>query len=225
MDAAPVEKKAFPVSGQSLTIDSDNSDIVLVPADVRDVEVSRQVDGWVIIGEGPETVWKMEGGTLTLRVKCEGLVGNCDARHEIKVPRGLAVTVKDDNGNITADGFTQALKVTTDNGDVSVRNARGPLDLVTDNGTIRVEGASSTAVTARSDNGDIRLALTGAPNRLESFSDNGAVTVEVPGGVSYAVDARTDNGGLDVGVRTDRNSPRTLKAHSENGDVTVRAVN
>lgn len=223
---APVEREAFPFGGTSLTVDSGDSELVLVPADVKGVEVTRQVDGWVVLGNGPEAHWRMEGGTLTLRVECDAVVGNCDARHEVRVPRGTAVTVRADNGTVSADGFTSALTVRTGNGDVAVRDARGPLDLYTDNGTLRVERAASDAVTARSDNGDVHLGLRGAPRRVEGRSSNGNVVVELPAAAGpYAVDAGSDNGEVASEVPRDPGSPRSVTAFSENGDVRVRTAN
>lgn len=85
---APVETRSFALSGTSLTIDSDNSDLEIVPADVEDVRVSRQVDGWVFLGNGPEATWRMDDGRLSLRLKCEALAAACSALHRVEVPRG-----------------------------------------------------------------------------------------------------------------------------------------
>ncbi|WP_436989976.1 DUF4097 family beta strand repeat-containing protein [Streptomyces sp. enrichment culture] len=223
---APEERKVFPFGGASLTVDSGDGDVVLVPADVKGVEVTRQVDGWVVLGSGPETVWRMDGGTLTLRVTCDAVVQNCDGRYEVKVPRGVAVSVRGDSGAVSAAGFTSALTVRTDNGDVTVDGARGPLDLATDNGALRVAGATSRTVTARSDNGDIRLALGGTPARVEARSSNGRVDVELPRAAGpYAVDARTDNGTVTADVPRDPGSSRAVTVYSDNGDVTVRTAN
>lgn len=104
-DGAPAEQKSFPYSGKALTIDSGNSRVDVVPADVEQIEVTRRVDGWVVFGSGPDATWKLEGGTLTLKVKCSAVISNCDAHHEVKVPRGTALTVDADNGKVTASGF------------------------------------------------------------------------------------------------------------------------
>src|SRR5882762_88643 len=66
---AKAEHKSFALSGKTLTVDSDNSQIELVPADVKDVEVTRRVDGWVFMGTGPKAKWSMKDGTLTLRLQ------------------------------------------------------------------------------------------------------------------------------------------------------------
>ncbi|NEE61005.1 hypothetical protein G3M55_92925, partial [Streptomyces sp. SID8455] len=95
----------------------------LVPADVEEVEVERQVDGWVVLGSGPDPVWTMKNDTLTLRVKCEAMINNCGARHEVKVPRGVTVVADADNGEVTAVGFDTPLRLSAANGDIVVRDS------------------------------------------------------------------------------------------------------
>ncbi|MFJ3707277.1 MULTISPECIES: DUF4097 family beta strand repeat-containing protein [unclassified Streptomyces] len=225
--SAPVEHKSFPLSGKTLTIESDNSTIELVPADVKKVEVSRRVDGWVLVGSGPNASWSMKNDRLTLKLKCSGLVNNCEARHQIKVPRGVAVTVQDDNGSVTASGFDTALKLRSDNGKVTVKDSSGALDLHSDNGQINGDALSSRSISADSSNGQVRLSLAAVPDRVDSGSDNGSIRITLPKkpGVSYKVDARSHNGRVRVSVPKNDASGHTVRAHSSNGEVTVRSAN
>ncbi|WP_329072949.1 DUF4097 family beta strand repeat-containing protein [Streptomyces sp. NBC_01429] len=231
---APVEKKSFDLAGKSLTIEAGNAEIDLVPADVKSVEVSRQIDGWVFAGSGPKGVWKMDGDTLTLKVKCSGIASDCSSRHDVKVPRGVAVTVHGDNGKVTATGFDTALKVTSDNGAVNVKDSGGPLDLRSDNGSITARGVSARAVTAKTENGAIRLGLAEVPDSVDTSSDNGRIEIELPrsgpdspdgSAVSYAVTTSSDNGSVDVDVPNDKDSAHVVKARTDNGKVTVRSAN
>ncbi|WP_435594574.1 DUF4097 family beta strand repeat-containing protein [Streptomyces panacea] len=225
-DEAPVEKRSFAFSGKTLTIASGNTSIELVPADVEDIEVTRQVDGWVVLGTGPDPVWKLEESTLTLKVECEALVNNCESRHRVKVPRDMAVKVRNDNGSVRADGFDTDLNLRSDNGSVNVRNSSGTLDLSSDNGKVTTDGVSSKSVHARSDNGAVRLKLTSVPDKVDTFSDNGSVTIDLPkSDARYAVTAKSDNGSVDVDVPTDDDSAHVVKARSDNGKVTVRSAN
>ncbi|MFF5773828.1 DUF4097 family beta strand repeat-containing protein [Streptomyces californicus] len=225
VDEAPVERKAFALEGKTLTVDAENGAVDLVPADVEQVEVERQFDGWVMFGSGPDAVWKMEGDTLTLRVKCDGFINNCDSRHRVKVPRGVAVTAVSDNGSVTATGFRSALDLSSDNGGITVRDASGTLKLKSDNGTIHAERIAGSTVTARADNGEIRLGFASVPDLVDTVSDNGGITIDLPPGkLTYAVDASADNGDVSVDVpRGD--SARVVKARSDNGHVTVRSAN
>jgi hypothetical protein len=220
-----VERRTFAFDGDALTVDSDNSDLVITPADVDDVRVERQVDGWVFMGSGPEASWKLVDGRLTLRVECDAVAASCGAVHRIQVPRGVAVTVEDDNGRVTAEGFTTPLKVRSDNGDVRVRKVSGALDLGSGNGDVGVEDSvTSPEVTVRSDNGDVDITLGAVPRKVDVVTDNGDVTVEVPEG-EYAVAGSSDNGDVRLDVPRREGSPHSVSLRSDNGDVTVRTLN
>ncbi|MEU6166401.1 DUF4097 family beta strand repeat-containing protein [Streptomyces tanashiensis] len=224
-EGAPVERRTFAFGGDALTVDSDNSDLVITPADVDDVRVERQVDGWVFMGSGPEASWKLVDGRLTLRVECDAVAASCGAVHRIQVPRGVAVTVEDDNGRVTAEGFTTPLKVRSDNGDVRVRKVSGALDLGSGNGDVGVEDSvTSPEVTVRSDNGDVDITLGAVPRKVDVVTDNGDVTVEVPEG-EYAVAGSSDNGDVRLDVPRREGSPHSVSLRSDNGDVTVRTLN
>ncbi|WP_328317262.1 DUF4097 family beta strand repeat-containing protein [Streptomyces sp. NBC_00388] len=223
---APAEHKSFALSGRTLTVRTDDSAVELVPADVKSVQVTRHVDGWVVFGSGPDPSWSMEDGTLTLKVRCTGVVSNCSARHRIEVPRGVAVVVEDDNGSVTASGFDTALKLGSSNGKVTVRNSSGALDLNSDNGTINADGVSSRQITADSSNGRVRLSLTGVPDRVQTVSNNGSIEIVLPKkpGLAYKVDTRSSNGSTKVRVPTDDAGTHSVSARSDNGGITVRSA-
>ncbi|MDQ0796607.1 DUF4097 family beta strand repeat-containing protein [Streptomyces sp. B1I3] len=226
VDDAPLEHKSFAFSGKTLTIDSENSTLELVPADVDQIEVTRRVDGWVVFGSGPDPVWKLEGDKLTLRVKCSGVISNCGSRHQVKVPRDLALSVDGANGEVIASGFTTPLTLASSNGQVVVRDSEGPLELESDNGSVVAERVSGDSVIARSSNGSIDLAFSQAPNLVDTVSDNGSVTIDLPSGKGpYAVSASADNGDVSVDVPRSDSSPHVVKARSDNGEVTVRSAN
>nr|WP_202527045.1 DUF4097 family beta strand repeat-containing protein [Streptomyces sp. SID5770] len=225
VEGAPVEKRSFALEGGALTVDSDNSRLVITPADVDEVRVERQVDGWVFMGSGPEADWQLVDGRLTLRVECDAVASNCAAVHRIQVPRKVAVTVESDNGDVTAEGLATPLKVRTDNGDVRVRKASAALDLGSDNGQVVVDaGTTSTDLTVRTDNGDVRLALGVVPRNVDVATDNGGVTVEVPR-AEYAVVGSSGNGDVRLDVPRNDGSGNGMRVRSENGDVTVRTAN
>ncbi|MDJ0462909.1 DUF4097 family beta strand repeat-containing protein [Streptomyces sp. H27-C3] len=221
---APAENRSFPFSGNTLTVDTDNSALELVPADVKDVEVTRRADGWVFLGEGPENSWKLKDGKLVLRQKCDALASDCDSWHRIKVPRGVAVTVLSDNGSVKATGFDTALKVRSSNGEVRVEDSSGALDLDSDNGRVVAEGISAKKVTADSENGAVRLSFSAVPDLVETVSDNGEIVIDLPR-TGYNVTTSSDNGDVNVNVPRDDNSTHVVKARSDNGEVTLRSAN
>ncbi|MFE2973787.1 DUF4097 family beta strand repeat-containing protein [Streptomyces sp. NPDC059258] len=225
VDGAPVERKSFALEGKTLTIDAESDVVDLVPADVEQVEVERQFDGWAVFGSGPDAVWKMEGDTLTLRVKCEG-IASCDSRHRVKVPRGVEVKAASDNGTINATGFDRALDLSSDNGEINVQDASGALKLRSENGEVRADRITAPSVTAHADNGEIRLGFASVPDLVDTVSDNGSIVIDLPpGGQKYAVDAATDNGDVSIEVPRGDDSAHAVKARSDNGQVTVRSAN
>ncbi|HET6861233.1 MAG TPA: DUF4097 family beta strand repeat-containing protein [Streptomyces sp.] len=221
---APAENRSFPFSGDALTVDADNSALELVPADVKDVEVTRRADGWVFLGEGPKSSWELKDGKLVLRQKCDAIASDCDAWHRIKVPRGVAVTVVNDNGSVKATGFDTALKLRSDNGEVRVDDSSGALELKSDNGRVVAQGISAKKVTADSENGAVRLGFTAVPDLVDTSSDNGGIVIDLPR-TAYAVTTRSDNGDVKVGVPRDDSSTHVVKARSDNGEVTLRSAN
>ncbi|MEU9758979.1 DUF4097 family beta strand repeat-containing protein [Streptomyces sp. NPDC001834] len=230
---APAEHKSFALgegtgstTGRTLTIDAGNTTLELAPADVRNVEVTRHVDGWVFAGSGPEPQWRLRDDTLTLQVKCRALISDCSSRHQVKVPRGVAVIVEGGNGKVTASGFDTPLTLRNNNGSVTVRDSSGPLELESNNGTVVAEGISATSVKAQCDNGGIRLGFASAPDLVKARSDNGSITIGLPGGsVEYAVSATARNGRTSVDVPRSDDSSHVVKARSNNGGITVRTAN
>ncbi|MFE3074111.1 DUF4097 family beta strand repeat-containing protein [Streptomyces sp. NPDC059247] len=224
VEGAPVERKTFAFEGTALTVDSDDSELVITPADIDDVRVERQIDGWVFMGSGPKPEWKLADGRLTLRVDCDAVASSCGGVHRIQVPRGVAVTVQDDNGGVTAEGFTTPLKIRSDNGSVRVSRATAALDLGSDNGDITVgPGATAPDVVARSDNGSVRITLGAVPRRVEAVTDNGDITVALPT-AEYEVTGASGNGRVRVDVPRRDASGHSVTARSDNGDVTVRTA-
>jgi hypothetical protein len=221
---APVEKKSFPLSGKTLTIDTDESRLDLVPADVKEVQVERQVDGWVFLGSGPDPVWEIKDDKLTLKMNCSGLSEDCTARHRLKVPRGVAVRVENDNGSVHAAGFDTDVRINADNGSITLKNMSGKLNVESDNGKIEGEAISSGSVVARSDNGRVRLGFTAVPDLVEGTSDNGSVHLTLPES-TYKVDASSSNGKVKVGVPRADGSTHVVKARSDNGEVTLQSAN
>ncbi|MFJ6697572.1 DUF4097 family beta strand repeat-containing protein [Streptomyces sp. NPDC091272] len=222
---SPVEKKNFAFSGKALTIDADNSALDLVPADVKEIQVERQVDGWALLGSGPDPRWTLDGDTLTLKVGCTGISMDCEARHSVKVPRGVAVTLNNDNGRVRATGFDTDLKITSDNGEVRLKDVSGgKLDVESDNGKIHAEGLSARSVRAESDNGEVELGFTAVPDLVDSHSSNGAIRLGLPKS-TYKVDAASSNGRVTVDVPKADNSPHVVKVRSDNGEINLRSAN
>ncbi|MER6689728.1 DUF4097 family beta strand repeat-containing protein [Streptomyces minutiscleroticus] len=225
------DRRSFALEGTTLTVDSDDSALDVVAADVREVRVTRWFRGSVVAGGEPRVTWAMRDDRLVLRVRCDGLVADCSARHRIEVPRGVAVKVEEKDGRVTASGFEEALGIRTEDGSVTVEDSTGPLDLRSDDGSVRALGVGSRQVRASTRDGSVRLGLRAVPDRVEAGSDDGSVTVELPredgDGVRavYRVTAETDDGAVDVSVPRDPTGAHVVSARSQDGEVTVRSAN
>ncbi|MGW8764063.1 DUF4097 family beta strand repeat-containing protein [Streptomyces sp. NPDC055815] len=225
VEGAPVERRAFAFDGDALVVDSDDSDLVITPADVDDVRVERQVDGWVVMGSGPEASWKLVDGRLTLRVECDAVAASCSAVHRIQVPRGVAVSVEDGDGDVTAEGFTTPLKVRSDDGDVHVRRVSGGLDLGSRDGDVRVDGSvTSPSVFVRADDGDVHVTLDAVPREVDVVTEDGDVALAVPKG-EYEASGASDDGEVRIDVPLRDGSGHVVRLRSDDGDVVARTVN
>ncbi|MFF3558572.1 DUF4097 family beta strand repeat-containing protein [Streptomyces sp. NPDC002574] len=214
------EKRDFALDGTRLTIDAADSAVVVRPADVHDVEVTRWFDGWSVLGDTPKATWSMDGHTLKFRVSCQGVMQNCSARHEVLVPRDVTVTVTNGDGRVEASGFTTPLTLTTKDGSVRVRDVTGPLELSSGDGRIEATGLNSRRVTAHTSDGSLTLAFVRAPDSVEARSGDGSVRVSLPK-QGYKVSASSGDGHVRVDVPRDDHSPRTVTVRTSDGSVNV----
>ncbi|MDX6363003.1 MAG: hypothetical protein QOC85_2013 [Streptomyces sp.] len=221
------DHRSFALQGRTLTIDSDDSALDLVVADsaaADKVEVTRWFKGHVVVGGDPRATWSMKDDRLVLRMKCSGVVSDCAARHRIEVPRGVAVTVKDSDGRVTAQGFKEALAIRTSDGAVRVTESSGPLDLVTDDGSVTALGVGSRRVKANTQDGSVRLELGVVPDLVESRSKDGSITIGLPHD-TYRVTTETGDGAVRVSVPRNDSSSHVVSARTDDGKVTVRTAN
>ncbi|MET8687859.1 DUF4097 family beta strand repeat-containing protein [Streptomyces sp. NPDC004732] len=244
------EHRTFALAGKTLTVESSDTSLELVPAGrgAKGVKVTRWFDGETVLGGDPKVTWEMDGDRLKLGVECSGIIANCSAKHRVEVPRGVAVTVENKDGSVSAGGFRDAMKVRTKDGSVTVKDSGAPLDVNSSDGSITVEGAegplglhsSDGSITARdvtsgrvavdSKDGSVRLALAAVPDRVEARSKDGSVDIAVPKEqdgkrVRYDVRTETSDSAVDVSVPRDDGSPHHVSVHSSDGKVTVRSAN
>ncbi|MEV7784773.1 DUF4097 family beta strand repeat-containing protein [Streptomyces sp. NPDC088106] len=220
------DRRSFALPGSTLTIDSDDSDLEIVAVDDRPsdrIEVTRWFRGRVVMGSDAEITWSMDGDRLVLRQKCSGLIVDCDARHRVEVPRGVAVEVREKDGTVRATGFRDALRIRTTDGSVHVTDSTGPLELRTGDGSVHAE-VSSRTVRAHSGDGSVHLELGVVPDLVESRSGDGSLTIELPR-ATYRVDTETGDGGEDVSVPRDDSSTHEVTARTGDGNLTVRTAN
>ncbi|MFE0330877.1 DUF4097 family beta strand repeat-containing protein [Streptomyces sp. NPDC058960] len=214
---------AFALHGRTLTVDSDDSALEIVSADVDKVQVTRWFRGTVVVGGDPRVTWAMKGDRLVLRLKCSGIVADCSARHRIEVPRGVAVTVEDGDGSVRAEGFATALDIRTRDGSVRVSDSTGPLALASDDGSVRATGVRSRRVRATTNDGSVSLEFRDVPDRVESSSHDGSVAIALPHS-TYRVSTHSADGSVHVSVPTESKSSHLIDARTRDGSVSVRAA-
>ncbi|MGW3464707.1 DUF4097 family beta strand repeat-containing protein [Streptomyces olivaceoviridis] len=220
------DHRSFALHGRTLTVDSDDSALEIVAARGQKngtVGVTRWFEGSVVAGGEPEVRWSMDGDRLVLRVHCSGVIADCSARHRIEVPRGVGVTVVNEDGAVRASGFRDPVSIHVGDGAVRVTDTSGPLDLRADDGSVRAV-VSSRRVEAATSDGSVDVGLTGPPDLVDVRSDDGSVTVGLPKG-AYRVSAGADDGSVTVSVPRDDSSPHRVSAHTRDGKVTVRTAN
>ncbi|WP_155055963.1 DUF4097 family beta strand repeat-containing protein [Streptomyces blattellae] len=220
------EHRSFDLEGRTLTIDSADSALEIISADDTPedrIEVTRWFQGTVAVGSGPEVTWEMKDDRLKLRMKCSGMVADCDAEHRIEVPRGITVKVEEGDGSVRARGFEDPLSIRTGDGSVRVTDSSAPLDLRTGDGSVRAD-VTSQRVRARTGDGSVHLELGAVPDLVESRTGDGSVTMVLPR-ATYRVTAKTGDGGVDVSVPRDESSPHVVSAETGDGKVTVRSAN
>src|SRR3954470_9750410 len=203
LDRSKTETFAVTEPVQKLVVAADAGDVKVVATDGDRVTV-RRTTHWV--RSEPKPTNTVSGAILRRADDCGGVTPfRCDSGYRIEVPRGLAVEVH------------------ADSGDVDVRGVSGAVDLESGSGDVTGHGLTGARLRATSDSGDVRLGLMSSPVSVEARSDSGDVDLELPHG-EYALDADTDSGDTSVHgiVRYDRAS-NAVKAHSDSGDVTVDA--
>jgi hypothetical protein len=172
-------------------------------------------------------VERRPGGTLELSSSCSFVFGDsCEVDYEIAVPAGTAVRVDASGGDVVAEDLSSTVSIRLDasGGDISAVDVSTPeLRLSSSGGDVDASGVRAGAVDADSSGGDVSLSLRTAPDRLEAASSGGDVELVLPD-ETYRIDASSSGGDVDDrDVRTDPSSPRTIRARSSGGDVTIEA--
>ncbi|MEV6024147.1 DUF4097 family beta strand repeat-containing protein [Streptomyces sp. NPDC052036] len=215
------DHRSFALRGRTLTVDSDDSSLEIVPADVDKVEVTRWFRGTVVAGGDPRVTWAMRDDRLVLRLKCSGLIADCSARHRIQVPRRVTVHVEDGDGSVRAQGFREALSIRTRDGSVRVTDSSGPLTLQSGDGSVSATGVGSRRVYATTQDGSVHLELGTVPDLVRSSSQDGSVTIGLPRD-RYRVTTGSRDGSVRVSVPRDPASSHVIEARTSDGSVTVR---
>jgi hypothetical protein len=183
------------------------------------VHVERTAS-WVI--SRPSIVEEVEGRTLRISVRGQSLVGRGGAvDYRISAPASVAVRAVTGAGSIEVDGVDGAIDLGTAAGEIRVRSLAGPARLDTRMGRIKATGLVGAEMEASSTTGTVELEFAAPPEHVDVSTSTGSLVVAVPGG-PYRVDARTGAGNTEVGVATDPDATRSIRARSSAGSVTIK---
>jgi hypothetical protein len=212
---------------------------ISMPGDITNIELDLSAGDVVLIGDGGDKITgtrtvergltgpnyseKRVGTTLKLTANCDTFLSlNCNVRYELHVPPTVTVRGSSSGGSIRTDRVAGAVNVSSSGGSIMLIGTRGAVDVSSSGGNVKVLQSRSDSVKADSSGGGVRVEFLDPPTDVDVSSSGGGVTVVVPDVEgAYQVDASSSGGGTSVDVRTDKSSPKHIKADSSGGDVTV----
>ena len=220
-----------------LEVDAGAADIVIVPTAGDDVRIDSSAKGRL---HTPRIRAVKDGMKVRLQGSCPSFsVGPCHASVVMHVPPSVTVDVRSDSGDLTAsglsgtvslrtgsgdvnaEGLTGSADLQTQSGDVNARAINGPLALRTASGDVNGEDLAAAGVEAATASGDVELDFRVAPRDVEASTASGDVDVSVPPGDTYRVESDTGSGESTIGVKTDPNATRVIRARTNSGDALV----
>ena len=193
--------RPFTVSGPvtAVVINGGSGSIDVTGSSRSTVTVSQQVS---YSKTPPSATHSLHGGTLTISYSCPvELV--CGVSYDVRVPRGVAVSVSAGAGSITLISLS---------GTVSARAGAGLITAV----DLRSAVASFT-----SNAGGVIATFAAAPRTLTANTNVGPITLTVPGSAAYRIATHTFVGSATVTVRRSGSSAHSISARSDLGSISV----
>lgn len=198
------------ITGRTRVIGEDRSDIAVhmdKRARAESGDAAEHVVGDI------QLVAREANGTLTLEVRTPRKWNRHGNAHlEVRVPRGIAVSVSANNGKVCIDGVHAHVSARSSNGSVRVANVVGDVEVETSNAKVCCH-CTCGRLTARSSNGKIELdehrgSIDATTSNglirasLDEVGDlgvllatsNGRIVLDLPEDVDAEVDLRVDNG-------------------------------
>ena len=133
---------------------------------------------------------------------------NLSVTYHVRVPAGLAVSFKTENGDVRLENLSGRMTASTTNGGITGRALSGPVTADSVNGGVQMDFASIA--------GDVRVSTT-----------NGGVRIDLPADAKATLDATCVNGGIDVDeqltVQASETSRRRLSGTLNGGGPRISA--
>lgn len=193
--------KAFTVTARvtSVIVDGGSGSVDVTGTSGSAVSVSQRAS---YSGTPPAATHVLRGTTLTMSYTCPAQLV-CGVSYDVKVPRGVAVSVSTSAGTVTLTSLA---------GTVSARASAGLITAV----DLRSPVASFNA-----NAGGVVATFAAAPRSLTATTNIGPITLTVPGSVAYKVSAHVVVGTSAITVRRDSGSAYSISARSDLGSISV----
>ena len=187
--------------------------------DATEIKVRARIDdGWRDSGHSVTT----EGGVLTVHGSCPNFGSNfCNVRYTIEVPTTMPLSVRA-QGSIEVTDMEAGVDAGTSESTITLDRVDGDLTLQASQGRITAGAIRSGTVVAHANQGRISLVFAESPSSVTAEADQGSIEIVLPDDtVAFATDVSADQGDVTDVVDRDLDSPRTIVAHADQGDITL----
>lgn len=213
-------EQTYSLTGAALTIDADSADVEIRSGDGDQVTVTQRFRRHVF-GSAPKDDYR-DGKLEVGGGSCGFLVSDCATSYVVVVPRRVKVTVQGDSGDLKAADLPAGADLEVASGGIEVHRIGTDLRLSSASGDVGAFDVAAATVAARSRSGNVEVTFARAPTGVEARSSSGNVLIEVPQGTEgYQVETKSSSGEELTKVRTDPAAPRTVRAESSSGDVSI----
>lgn len=162
-------------------------------------------------------------GVLRITAKCSPWrLGRCDANIHVKAPSGVFVKATTSRGTLEAHKSLASVEFESKTGKVKLTQCVGSVRAVTTKGPIVGTKIGSLELFLRTKSGAMTLPFSDTPTSVDAESDAGSIKLTVPRSPNaFRVEATSRSGAQLVDVTRDPAAPRTLRAVSNTGSVSV----
>jgi len=181
----------------------------------------------------------VHGGNLNF--DCRIPTGDCGLDAKLAVPPRTVVSLATGGGNMQVSGLQSSVTLNSGGGDVTVSGPEGPVTVDTGGGNLTAGDLSGTlrfstgggdvngnglfapTVTTDSGGGNVTLAFTRPPAKLDVTSGGGDITILLPpGGTEYAITDRPGGGDYSRADTVRINSASANKITVDSGGGNIR---
>jgi hypothetical protein len=147
---------------------------------------------------------------------------DCGADIQVKVPSGVTVRTKSTSGSTDIRGITGGVHAKAASGELNLRDVGGPIEASVASGSIEGRGLWSSQVDVASRSGEIDLAFSQAPAKVDARARSGSVLIRVPAGSHYRVRTNTGSGNVELARGIDDGPAQgEISAYTGSGPVEI----